>query len=255
MKKLKNVKSYLEFIKEESSQWVKLEDIYIKKYGKFPSVSLLNDKIAQYVREVYGPMGYIKNVNSVFELGGVEVDVQLMINNYTIFKRFIIENKINSASDFFNKLVENFSDVYHYNGNFFNKYTKYILSITKSKGKEAENLVFDKFKEFSKSKGLDIEIIEPTKEEDIEGVDGYFIYKGKKYTIQVKPGIGGLLKYKDGFYKMKSQGSLSLNTNFLFLYEDDKYIFIKNKKDSPIIIKSEYFIFNEDNIFYSDFSL
>jgi hypothetical protein len=254
------MKKYSEFIKEESSQWVKLENIFIKKYGTFPSISLLNDKISDYIDDVYGSMGYVKNVNSIFELGGVEVDVQLMINNYTIFKRFIIENKISSASDFFNKLVENFSDVYHYDGNFFNKHTKYILSRTRSKGKTAEDLVFDKFKEFSKSKGLDIDIIEPTKEEDIEGTDGYFFYKGKKYTIQVKPGIGGLkkhfsrYKHKDGFYKMKSQGSLSLNTNFLFLYEGDKYIFIKNKKDSPIVIKSEYFIFNEDNIVYSDFS-
>jgi hypothetical protein len=247
------MKKYLEFLKE-SSQWVKLENVFIKKYGTFPSISLLNDKIDQYIKDVYEPIGYIKNINSVFVLGGIEVDVRLMINNYTIFKRFIIENKISSASDFFNKLVENFSDVYHYDGDFFNKHTKYILNRTKSKGKKAEDLVFNKFKEITKSKGLDIDIIQPSTEEDIEGVDGYFVYKGKKYTIQVKPGIGGLIQYKDSFYKMRSQGSLSLNTNFLFLYEGDKYIFIKNKKDSPIIIKSEYFIFNKDNIVYSDFS-
>ena len=249
------MKKYNEFIKEESSQWVKLENIYVRKYGSFPSIVYLNNKIDDYVNKTYQSMGYVKNVNSVFELGGVEVDVQLMINNYTIFKRFIIENKIRSASEFFNKLLENFDDVYHYDGDFFNKHTKYILNRTKSKGKKAEKSVFNKFKEFSKSKGLNIEIKQPTIEEDIQGMDGYFVYKGKKYTIQVKPGIGGLLQYKDGFYKMKSQGSLSLNTNFLFLYEDDKYIFIKNKKDSPIIIKSEYFIFNEDNIVYSDFGL
>ena len=249
------MKKYNEFIKEESTQWVKLENIYVRKYGSFPSIVYLNNKIDDYVNKTYQSMGYVKNVNSFFELGGIEVDVQLMINNYTIFKAFIKNNNIKSASDFVNKLIENFDDVYHYDGYFFNKHTKYILNRTKSKGKTAESLVFDKFKEFSKSKGLDIDIIEPTKEEDIQGMDGYFVYKGKKYTIQVKPGIGGLLKYSEGFYKMRSQGSLSLNTNFLFLYEGNKYIFIKNKKDSPIIIKGEYFIFNEDNIVYSDFEL
>lgn len=247
------MKNYNEFIKEGNTQWVKLENIFVRKYGIFPSIIYLNNKIGDYVNKTYKSIGYIKNVNNVVELGGVEINVQLMINNYTIFKRFIMNNNIKSASEFVNKLIENFDDVYHYDGDFFNKHTKYILNRTRSIGSKSEEMSFVKFKEFSKSKGLEIEIKTPTTEEDIQGIDGYFIYKNKKYTIQVKPGLGGLLEHSEGFYKMRSQGSLSLNTNFLFLYEGNKLIFIKNKKNSPIIIDSEYFIFNEDNIIYNDF--
>jgi len=244
------MKKYLEFIKEESRQWVKLGDIFIKKYGDFPSVSYLNNRISDYIRKVYGPMGFEKDKNTELKLGGV-LNVQLMINNYTIFKRFISDNNIKSAAEFVRKLIENFDDVYHYDGIFFNKNTKYILNRTKSKGSNSEDLSFIKFKEFSKSKGLDIEIKKPTIKEDREGTDGYFMYKGRKYTIQVKP-FSELIEL-DYILKAKSEGSLSLNTNFLILYNaDNKHIFIKNKVDNPIEIKSQYFIFNKDNMIYND---
>jgi hypothetical protein len=246
------MKKYNEFIKDPK-QWEKLEDFFIRRYGNFPSISYLNSKIASYIKRVYGPMGFESDKNTKFKLGGVLIDVELMINNFTIFKNFIKENNIKSASEFVNKLIENFDDVYHYDGDFFNRETKYTLSNTKKKGDIAEKLSFHKFKKFSKSKGLDIEIEKPTTtKEDRGGTDGYFMYKGKKYTIQVKPfseliDLGYVLK-------AKSKGSLSLNTDFLILYNDNgKHIFIKNKVDNPVKIKVKYFIFNKDNMIYNDF--
>lgn len=266
------MKKYNQFIKEAVGQWVNIGAIYIKKNGSFPSISFLNDEIDNYVKSIYEPMGFKKDITSTFVLGGVNVNVQLMINNYTIFKRFIENNDIKSASDFVNKLIDNFDDVYHFNGDFFNKYTKFILRRTSNKGSISEIIAFKKFEDFSKSKGLEIEVQKPSTVEDKAGTDGYFEYKGKRYTLQVKPGIDGLKlitmsnvsgaklhQTKVGstllptMFKMKSQGSLSVNTDFLILYEGDKHIFIKNKVKSPILIKSKYFIFNKENIIYNDF--
>jgi len=245
------MKKFKEFIVESSVKWVNLNGVYIRKHGGFPSISYLNSKIAEYIENVYSKYGFVKNINPILKVKGVEINIQFMINNYLIFKKFIDYNNIKNASDFVNELINNFDNVYHYDGEFFNKNTKWILKNTRKSGLNAEKIAFKKFEDFSKSKGLDMEIKVPTTDEDIGGTDGYFEYKGKKYTIQVKP-FSSLIDMEN-YIKAESDGSLSLNTDFLILYKGDKHIFVKNKEKDPIRIKSKFFIFNKNNVVFNDY--
>jgi hypothetical protein len=255
---------YLDFITEADDQRVYLDDnqrgpgFYTNKYGP-NSIATLNQKIYNYIHKIYGPLGFTyprsgSTANYDVTVNGEMISgeyISKMVNNYTIFKTFIRENKITDADTFYRLLESKFDDVYHYNGSFFKRQTLPVLINTTRKGNVNEIKCKQKFIEYAKSKNLNIVITDPTVAEDVDGIDAKFIHNGRSFTIQIKP----FSEYKtigDKLYA-KSAGSLSVGTvNYLMLYSDTNFIIIKNLTTDPIRIKGDVFIASLSSVIYKD---
>jgi hypothetical protein len=255
---------YLDFITEADDQRVYLDDnqrgpgFYTNKYGP-NSIATLNQKIYNYIHKIYGPLGFTyprsgSTANYDVTVNGEMISgeyISKMVNNYTIFKTFIRENKITDADTFYRLLESKFDDVYHYNGSFFKRQTLPVLINTTRKGNVNEIKCKQKFIEYAKSKNLNIVITDPTVAEDVDGIDAKFIHNGRSFTIQIKP----FSEYKtigDKLYA-KSAGSLSVGTvNYLMLYSDTNFIIIKNLTTDPIRIKGDVFITSLSSVIYKD---
>lgn len=223
---------------------------YTNKYGD-ESISSLNQKILKYINSVYGTFGFKYGENKDINIKGQIINTEYiskMVNNYTIFKTFIRENEITSEDIFYNLLISNFDDVYHYNGVFFKRQTLPILINTTRKGNEAEKICKEKFTQFAKSKNLNIIIEDPTIEEDVNGIDAKFYHNNRYITIQIKPFTN--ISYVDDEMYIKSSGSLSIGSvDYLMLYrQNTEYIILKNTLSSPIKIKGDTFISPLHNI-------
>ena len=256
------MKNYLEFIKEGQTVFLGDTDsgFYTNKYSKrgykgsyTKSISYLNNKIKNYIDTVYGPYGYKYGDNSDININGLVINgeyIDKMVNNYTIFKRFIKDFSINTEDEFYEKIVDSFDNVYHYEGDFFKRNSLPILINTTRKGNINEKKSLEKFIKVISDKGIDITIQKPSIEEDVKGVDGKFTHNGRSYTIQVKPFSS--INIKDGVVYAKSDGSLSLGVNYLILYKGEDYIILKNPSNNKIIIDGSNFVYNQGNILYTD---
>lgn len=258
------IKRYYNYIKEEVDQRVYLDDaqggpgFYTNKYGD-NSISSLNQKIYNYISQVYGPFGFTyprggQSSNYDINVNGRIINTEYlckMVNNYTVFKKFIRVNKIKDENTFYRLLETNFNDVYHYNGIFFNRETLPIIMRTSKRGNINEIKCKQKFSDFAESKGLNIVITDPTVTEDVNGIDAKFTHNGRVFTIQIKP-FTDYKKVGDFIY-IKSAGSLSVgDVNYLMLYSDAEYIIAKNSPKDSIKIKGDMFIIPVSNVAYRD---
>jgi hypothetical protein len=255
------MKKYQQFIKESQKVYLGNE-----KYGfeidKYPnrgydgrynkSIYSLNNKIKNYIERVYGPFQYRYGTNEDINVNGLILKseyIDKMVNNYTIFKRFIVDNRITDKVTFYSEIESNFHDIYHYDGNFFKEKSLPILINATRKGNINEKKSIIRFEEVVNTKGFNITVENPTIQEDIKGIDGKFSHNNIYYTIQVKP-FSELIVNGD-IYKARSSGSLSLGINYLILYKEDEHIILSNKRSNPINIDSNYFIYNQNNIIFS----
>lgn len=251
------IKNYNTFIKESDkySQTVSLDNkrggnkFTTKKYGK-GSLAALNKEIANFITKEYSKYGY--NINNNFDsdinINGMILNssyITKMINNYTIFKTMIDLNDLKSEAEFYKFMYNNLHEIYGLNGKFF-KESLAILVNTNRRGNKGEKDSKVKFTEYAESKGMKIEIIEPTLEEDIKGIDFKFKANGRIFTVQVKP----FLKYgyKEDNIEILSNGSLSLDTNYLILFRKDNFIILRNPKDNEIKISGDRFITTNSNV-------
>lgn len=250
------VKKYTKFLKEEKNQYVEIEGITTKKYGE-NSIAQLNSAIKNYIEDVYGDFGYQYNSPNNIDIV-IKPDLILnseyiskMVNNYTIFKSVIRNFNLKTEIEFYDFMYDNLNRIYHYNSEYFKKHTIDILMKTSRKGNLIEYNSKNYFKKFIKDQyGYDVEIKEPTKEQDLKGIDGIFEIGGKDYTIQIKPFTD--FTKKNNEIEFKSDGSLSVNTNYLILYKDSSnYVFLRNGKKNKIQIKGNKFVANNKNILYS----
>jgi hypothetical protein len=107
--------------------------------------------------------------------------------------------------------------IYHWKGKYFLTYVLPILIAT-SRGNDGEiNSLRFFVEELNKKMNIIVDIISPTIQEDVSGIDAKFMWNNKELTIQVKP-FTRIVK-SDESVRAYSQGSLSLNTDYLILYK------------------------------------
>ena len=226
------------------------------KYGPNNSINWLNQMILKYITSVYGPFGYSyrsgnKDINVSGRLINTEY-IDKMVNNYTVFKGIIEAESINTEDGFYNYMVANLFDVYHYNGSHFDAITLPILIRTTRRGNIGENMGLEFFKNELMKKGVSIKLEPPTLLEDGQGIDAKFEWKGKIITIQVKP-YDSMIS-RDGNINAYSQGSLSLNivgqsknVDYLILYNiEKKGMVVVRGKDAAV--QGNLFVFPEDKL-------
>jgi len=248
------MKIFSDYIKEADQQTVYLGDdtgsgFYTNKYGT-NSISNLNNNILRYITKIYQPYGFrYQSGNKDIDVNGRLINTEYidkMVNNYTIFKSFIRENNIKDEITFYRLINSKLDDIYNYNGDFFNRKTLPILINTSRKGNIGERNSLEFFKKsLQEKKGISVNFISPTIEEDISGIDAKFIWLGKEITIQVKPYDRVFTNELTRKVKAHSQGSLSLNTDYLIIYNLQSFIIVKGK---DVIIEGNFFIFQEDKV-------
>jgi hypothetical protein len=248
------LKKYPKYIKE--SQVVVLNNgqggnmFKTVKYGSKNSIAYLNSVIKKFVESVYGPYGFVygHNVDVILPDGRIINGeyVSKMVNNYTVFKNVIRINNIKDEESFYNFMLSNLNDIYSPDGRFFIEQTLPILINATRKGNSLEQLAIIDFEKFAKSKNLDIFIKRPTTDEDIRGIDFIFHANNRDYTVQVKPFTD--YKYIGDKIYIKSEGSLSLGTNYLILCDGKNCIKLRNTKTNPIKIKGDVFISSKSNL-------
>lgn len=237
-------------------KWIKLNESSLKlgniktqKYGKFNSIDWLNGKIKKYIEEVYGPFGFRYGVNEDLNIEGQIISseyISKMVNNYTVFKAIIRENFIRTEEAFYHFMTNSMKDVYHWKGKYFKRITLPVLISTSRRGNIGEQNSLRFFKQsLQEKKGISVNFIPPTVEEDISGIDGKFIWLGKEVTIQVKPYDRAVISESTRKVKVHSQGSLSLNTDYLVVYKGQSFIIVRGK---DVTIEGNHFTFQEDKV-------
>ena len=141
-------------------------------------------------------------------------------------------------------MLLNLKEIYNIFGKYFSTVTLPILISTTRKGNIGEKLSFEFFIQELSKKGIIITIDKPTIEEDVNGIDGKFNWKGKTITIQVKPYDKEVI-LEDGKVEVSSPGSLSLSTDYLILYKNGKYIIVRGEN---VKIEENNFVFQKDKI-------
>lgn len=224
---------------------VQLGSVETEKFGKFKSIQWLNTKIHEYLIETYGPYGYKYADLKILNIDGQSIDseyIDLMVNNITTFKYIIRTNRLTTEDGFYHFMINNFDNYYNSKGKYFKDVTK-ILYSTKNRGNIGEVKSFKYFEELLSKRGLNIKVDTVTLDEDIAGIDGKFIWKSKIITIQVKPFKSITMNGTE--MKIFSQGSLSLNTDYLILYKNDEFIV---SRGSDVKIEGSYFVIDESKV-------
>lgn len=230
----------------EGLQIVQLDNIITKKSGSYQSISYLNSKIKEFIDSTYGKYGFVYGMNDLdININGLILNseyISKMVNNYTIFKSMIRQNGLKNEEEFYNYMLTNLGEIYSPDGRYF-KNTIAILSNTIRLGNHNEIGAIDFFEKVLAERGINIKVQKPTIEEDISGIDGKFQWKDRLITLQIKPYVS--VETRGDELYMESQGSLSIGTDYLVLYNKGSYI-ISRGRDTKI--DSKYFVVNLNNI-------
>ena len=233
-------------MKFDSLQVVQLDNIITKKSGGYQSISFLNTKIKEFIDSTYGKYGFVYGVNELdININGLVLNseyISKMVNNYTVFKSMIRLNGLRNEEEFYAYMLTNLNEVYGPSGKYF-KNTIAILSNTIRLGNQNEIGAIDFFEKALSDRGINVKIQKPTIEEDISGIDGKFKWNGRTLTIQIKPYISTETRGDDVY--MESQGSLSIGTDYLVLYNNGSYIITRGRDTR---IDSKYFVVKLNNI-------
>lgn len=203
-------------------------------------ISKLNQIVANYIKSVYGSNGYKAYSGNIdINVDGLIINTEYldkMVNNYTIYSKFIRLKNFNELNDLKDFISANLDKIYKPNGYYF-KEVMTILSRTIAMGNTGEKLALATFAdEFNKKLNVNISIESPSIEDDLKGIDGKFEYAGKPYTIQVKPmesfKVFPTPEHANDYVVVTIKGSLSLSTNYLVMYDitTRKVIIARNKQ-------------------------
>jgi hypothetical protein len=181
-----------------------------------------------------------KNISILYEIVEISKSISQTITNADELLYFIERFKY---------------DLFSPNGRFFNRiYEK--LGISSSKGRDREKEAEILFKSYADSRGIsNIEIKSTTSKEDISGIDCYFEFNKKRYTIQTKT-LSRILEDDDKYIVYISGYFTKVTTNYLILIPDNiskKYIF-RGKNVINNIDKNgvDYYSIPKSDLLYSN---
>lgn len=198
-------------------------------------LSRLNSLIINFLNTYYRKYGYSygKN-NKTINVNGIFLETEYLdkfVNNITLFGKIASRNKLKTNDEFISYIRVNLRKLYGSDGDEFLLNYK-IIENTAKKGKRGEDACKRNFEKLLHKKTGSIITIEDAAgaSEDLGGIDGKFIFKGKLVTLQIKP----FFKYEidDEIIRVYSNGSMGFNTHYLLLYKE--YYIGRNEMNEPI---------------------
>lgn len=232
----------------------------VREYGSTASIGWLNRIIKDYTNLVYGPFGfsYFSGDKDIDVMGMVinTKYIDLMANNRRTFEAAGLLLGATNEADFFRLMQENLRELYHYEGKYFKVVLDIIIKCVR-KGNLGEKFAVKFMHDVLYQKtGKLVDMIDPTLEEDISGIDSKFEWDGRMVSVQVKPFDGEIAK--DGKINAHSQGSLSIDikskkgerlkrVDYLALYNLKSKSAIIVRGDN-VEVQGNYFVFPEDKV-------
>jgi len=208
----------------------------------------INDMISSTLRNIYPNLDKVSNFVANDRIIQTEF-LRKAVNNYLLLKKIVsdpdrvIVSNINSKEDLFNFILDNSHDLFHYDGKYFDGVYNLLVNTSK-KGRKFEDIAFKEFEEVARKKGMVLKITSPSVREDIDGIDGIFIFNNKKCTIQVKP----LLSIIDNgeTYTVKCEGALkNLITHYLIAVNDKEVWIFRSK---GITTHADHYVIPKSNL-------
>lgn len=196
----------------------------------------IKNKIEIYLKRVYSTYGYVKFVDNKIKINGHIYETEYIskfINNKKICENIMKMNEIRDNESFIRFMTLNLFEQFNFSGKMF--YSNYnTVECTSAKGTRGEIYAKSQFEMWINdlSKNEIIKVNGPkTIKEDVDGLDGSFIFNDKKFTIQIKPFSS--IKYVDDDIIIKSGGCMKFDTHYLVLYNEQC---INNNKSYDIKI-------------------
>ena len=222
--------------------------------------------VRRILKEIYGDDF---NKDPIVEYDGVELSSELLNKaqkNITILYEIVyiaksIGNRIQTADDLMEFIKSQKDNLFKPSGRFFDRIYSRLGKVTE-KGKEKEEKSDKLFNNYAATKGVSVDLKSPTSSEDIGGIDSFFHYNGKKYTIQTK--TLSSIKEDGDFYVITISGSYTeIKTDYFILIPKDsgkKYIFkgknVKLPDMLPRVISSKlinfYYVPKDDLLYVED---
>lgn len=240
-----------------------------QEYLLLPKGIALNKNERQEMNRIFeSALKEIYNVRKFFQgivtIEGIDVRYEYIskaLNNRTLLKKIIFDQRkeivtnVSTKEELFEFVKENIHDLLHPTGRYFPAVYS-LLQATSSKGDKSEILAFNYIQEMGKKKGLNLQVLKPReiKEDVYGGVDGFFVYNDREFTVQIKPLSEKIspyvseyrkdpkyyIAYVDGFIKEIYTDYLALvdeKTNTCLLY-----------KAKNIITSNAYYLIPKENL-------
>lgn len=134
------------------------------------------------------------------------------------------------------------NELFSVSGQFFERIYNRLCGAT-DKGKLSESKSNSLFMRYSNSKGIEVDLKEPELQQDKDGIDAYFKYKGRIYTIQTKT-LYSIKKDGDYYIVYISGDFTDIKTTYLTLIPENSsnsYIFKGKNVNTKVNKKGVYY--------------
>lgn len=228
--------------------------------GDAKSIKWLNVLIKNYTNSIYGPFGYSYfSGDKDIEVMGMVMNtkyIDLMSNNRSVFRDACGWIGITNEDDFYRLMQENLHELFHYDGKYFNAVLETIMECVR-KGNLGEKFALKFLQdELYQKTGVLVQMMSPTLQEDMSGIDGKFEWGDRMVTVQVKPYSGEI--FKDGQISAYSSGALSIDikgrngstrkrVDYLALYNLEKQSAIIVRGEN-VAINGNFFVFPQEKV-------
>jgi len=146
------------------------------------------------VKQIYGVETFY---HGIIEVDGVGVNFEYMskaVNNRLLLKKIVFDERgeivsgVDTKGKLFAFVKSNLNELFRPSGKYF-KAVYGLLESSSRKGDAAEEAAFRFVEEMARKKGLQVHVLKPREIEDdvYGGIDGFFTYNDRNFTIQVKP--------------------------------------------------------------------
>jgi len=146
------------------------------------------------VKQIYNVKTFY---HGIIEVDGVPVEYEYMskaVNNILLLRRLVYDRTgelstgIQTKEDLFRFVKANTTELFHPRGRHF-RFVYALLESATKRGDAGEEQAFRFVEEMARKKGLQVRVLKTrgVGEDVFGGVDGFFTYNDRNFTIQVKP--------------------------------------------------------------------